>query len=118
MDWEWQKGKWTVWQRREKCAVKLVLAFKSDSKIKCRWHAIELLRKARPEAAVVVPALIERLKDENNRVRGLAAIALGEMGPLARGAVPALRETLKDEYVNVREAAAETLKKTDPDERR
>ena len=81
-----------------------------------RWHAIELIRKAGPGAAVVVPALIERLKDENNRVRGLAAIALGEIGPLAQAAVPALRETLKDEYSNVREAAAEALKKITPEE--
>ena len=82
-----------------------------------RWRAIELLRKAGPEVAVVVPALVERLKDENNRVRGLAAIVLGEVGPAAQLAVPAVREALKDEYSNVREAAAEALKKIAPAER-
>ena len=52
---------------------------------------------------------IGRLNDENNRVRALAAIVLGEVGPRAEAAAPALTKALADDYANVRQAAAEAL---------
>ena len=36
VDWEWRKGKMTVWLRGEKCAVKLGPAFKSDTPLKVK----------------------------------------------------------------------------------
>ena len=36
VDWEWRKGKMTVWLRGEKCAVKLGPAFKPDTKVKVK----------------------------------------------------------------------------------
>ena len=81
-----------------------------------RWHAIQLIRKAGPPASMVVPALIERLNDQDERVRAVAAVALGEIGPLAQKAVPALRASARDEYLMVREAAAEALSRIAPAE--
>jgi len=41
---------------------------------------IQVFRKSGPAILDALPALVERLSDDNNRVRGLAAIALGEVG--------------------------------------
>jgi len=72
---------------------------------------IQVFRKSGPAILDALPALVERLSDDNNRVRGLAAIALGEVGPPAGAATPALTRALADEFSNVREAAAEALTK-------
>lgn len=64
------------------------------------------------ETPGVVPALIEALKDEDERVRQAVAEALGEMGPAARTALPALKESLADvDDEMVRGAMAEGIKK-------
>ncbi len=53
-----------------------------------------------------IPALVGALKDENERVRRAAAVALGRIGAPA---VPALIGALKDADREVRRAAAEAL---------
>jgi HEAT repeat protein len=54
-----------------------------------------------------IPALLEALKDEEPRVRDCAAEVLGKLG--SRAAIPALLEALKDEDVS--DSAAEALGK-------
>ncbi|NEP11231.1 MAG: HEAT repeat domain-containing protein [Symploca sp. SIO2C1] len=61
--------------------------------------------------APAVPALMEALKDENKQVRWRAASALGEIGPEASPAVRNLINTLQDEDGYVRRIAAYALGK-------
>ncbi|HXB57424.1 MAG TPA: HEAT repeat domain-containing protein [Vicinamibacteria bacterium] len=56
-----------------------------------------------------VPELIEMLKGEDPRLRGLAASTLWGMGPKGKAAVPALAETLSDKDPELRTAAAMAL---------
>ena len=42
--------------------------------------------------AAAVPHLIAALDDESDDLRGIAALALGELGPVARAALPRMRE--------------------------
>lgn len=58
-----------------------------------------------------VPALIEALKSENKQVRWRAASALGEIGAEASSAVPALTAALQDEDEYIRRIAAYALGK-------
>ncbi|HEY9726971.1 MAG TPA: HEAT repeat domain-containing protein, partial [Chroococcales cyanobacterium] len=53
-----------------------------------------------------VPFLIEALKSENQQVRWRAASALGQIGAEAASAVPALLVTLQDEDEYIRRIAA------------
>jgi HEAT repeat protein len=70
-----------------------------------RLNAVRLLQHRQGDAAQVVPALIEMLKEEPINLRMSAAIALGYYGADAKEAIPAL-ETLKDDAdARVREAA-------------
>ncbi|MEI8020538.1 MAG: HEAT repeat domain-containing protein [Schlesneria sp.] len=55
-----------------------------------RKHAIQILGSSRPESDVAVPALIERLDDENDAVRETALAVLPYFGPLAVDAIPYL----------------------------
>jgi HEAT repeat protein len=76
-----------------------------------RLHAIRALGERPAEAAVVVPALSEALKDADPFVRRDAALALARLGPEARPALVALRPLLNDRNQGVRKAAADALKK-------
>jgi len=59
-----------------------------------------------------VPLLLKCLHREDPVIRGVAIMALGEIGPLASEATPALEVTAtNDTEVRVREAAREALKK-------
>src|SRR5699024_2971357 len=60
-------------------------------------------------AADLVPALTDALKDSDNTVRGLAADALGEIGPDAKAALPMLLKMLTDANASVRARAAFAL---------
>lgn len=62
------------------------------------------------EAAIVVPALIDRLNvDKQSTVRQYAAQALGEFGPEAKQAIPSLTRAVKDTDPDVRILAAQSL---------
>lgn len=56
-----------------------------------------------------VPELIEMLRGEDPRLRGIAASTLWGMGPKGKAAVPALAETLSDKDPALRTAAAMAL---------
>jgi HEAT repeat protein len=79
-----------------------------------RRQAIRELGERTGEAARVVPALAEALRDENEYVRHDSATALSKFGSDAATAVPALTAALKDRNPNVRRAAEATLKKVAP----
>jgi HEAT repeat protein len=79
-----------------------------------RLIAVRLLPQRKEEAARVVPALIEALKDRGNDVRLSAAIGLGYFGEQARDAVPALQAARRDRDARVREQAGVALSRIDP----
>jgi HEAT repeat protein len=72
------------------------------------------LPQRKGDAAQVVPALIESLKDKQDDVRLSAAIGLGYFGEQARDAIPALQAAKRDHDARVREAAGVALSRIDP----
>jgi HEAT repeat protein len=79
-----------------------------------RVVAARLLALRKGEAAQVVPALVEALKDKSGEVRWSAAIGLGTFGEEARDAIPALQAAQRDRDFRVREAAGVALSRIDP----
>jgi HEAT repeat protein len=79
-----------------------------------RIKAVRLLPQRKEDAAKVVPALIEALKDSQDDVRWSAAIGLGYFGEQAQEAIPALQQAQNDRDARVREAAAVALSRIDP----
>ncbi len=79
-----------------------------------RIKAVRLLPQRKGDAAQVVPALIEALKDKDGDVRWSAAIGLGYFGEEAKDAIPALQATQNDRDARVREAAGVALSRIDP----
>ena len=79
-----------------------------------RVKAARLLPDRKEDAAQVVPALTEALKDKEGDVRWSAAIGLGSFGEQARDAIPALQAAQRDRDARVREAAAVALSRIDP----
>jgi HEAT repeat protein len=78
-----------------------------------RIVAVRLLPQRKGDAARVVPALIEALKDKEDDIRCSAAIGLGYFGGQAKDAVPALQAAQQDPDVRVREAANVALSRID-----
>src|ERR1700730_11447087 len=79
-----------------------------------RIIAVRLLQQRKGEAAKVVPALTEALKDSEADVRLSAAIGLGYFGEQARDAIPALQAVQRDRDARIREAAGIALSRIDP----
>ncbi|MBN9118934.1 MAG: HEAT repeat domain-containing protein [Planctomycetes bacterium] len=79
-----------------------------------RMVAVRTLPDRKGDAAQVVPALIEALKDKEADVRRSAAIGLGTFGEQAKDAIPALQTVLNDPDARVREAAGKALTRIDP----
>ena len=97
--------------KKEKTTPELVADLKGGGD---RVAAVRTLPGRSGDAAQVVPALIEALKDKEGDVRRSAAIGLGTFGEQAKGAVPALQAALNDPDARVREAAAKALTRIDP----
>ena len=81
---------------------------------KDRIVAVRTLPVKPDDAGVVVPALIEALKDKQPDIRLSAAIKLGSFGELAKEAVPALQAALRDRDARVRGAAINAITRIDP----
>ena len=81
---------------------------------KDRVIAARLLPQHKGDAARVVPALVEALKDKDADIRWSAAIGLGYFGEQARDAIPALQVAQRDRDARVREAAGVALSRIDP----
>ena len=79
-----------------------------------RIIAVRLLPQRKGDAAQVVPALIEALKDKEGDIRWSAAIGLGYFGEHAKDAIPALQAAQRDRDARVREAAGVALSRIDP----
>jgi HEAT repeat protein len=92
----------------------LIADLKSTNE-KDRIVAARLLPDRKGDAAQVVPALIEALKDKDGDVRWSAAIGLGYFGEQAKEAIPSLQAAQRDRDARVREAAGVALTRIDPD---
>jgi HEAT repeat protein len=79
-----------------------------------RLIAVRLLPLRKEEAARIVPALIEAVKNKAVDVRLSAAIGLGTFGEEAKDAIPALQAALTDRDFRVRQAAGVALSRIDP----
>jgi HEAT repeat protein len=97
----------------EKSTSELIADLKSTQE-KDRVIAVRLLPGHKGDAAQIVPAMIEALKDHKNDVRWSAAIGLGYFGAEAKEAIPALQAALKDNDARVRLAAGDALSRIDP----
>jgi HEAT repeat protein len=97
----------------QKSTDELVADLKSSQE-RDRIMAVRLLPQRKGDAAQVVPALIEALKDKEGDIRWSAAIGLGYFGEQARDAIPALQAARRDRDARVREAARVALSRIDP----
>lgn len=79
-----------------------------------RIVAVRLLPERKGDAAKIVPAMIECLKDKQGDVRLSAAIGLGTFGEEATSAIPELQAAEKDRDARVRRAASVALSRIDP----
>jgi HEAT repeat protein len=80
-----------------------------------RIIAVRLLAQRKGDAAQIVPALIEALKDKDGDIRVSAALGLGSFGEKATDAIPALEAAQKNGHdARVREAAGKALSRIDP----
>jgi hypothetical protein len=79
-----------------------------------RLIAVRLLPQRKQDAAQIIPALIEALKDTEGDIRTSAAIGLGSFGKQADDAIPALQAAQRDRDTRVREAAGKALSRIDP----
>jgi HEAT repeat protein len=98
---------------KTKSAEELVADLKSSEE-KDRLIAARLLPQSKGEAAEIVPALIEALRDKGSDIRWSAAIGLGQLGEKAKEAIPALKAAQRDRDARVREAARVALSRIDP----
>jgi HEAT repeat protein len=98
---------------REKSTTELLTDLKGGAE-RDRTIAVRSLSNDQGDAARVVPALSEALKDRESDVRLSSAIKLGMFGEDAREAVPALQSALGDRDARVREAAGKALARIDP----
>jgi HEAT repeat protein len=79
-----------------------------------RLIAVRLLAQRQGDAAQVVPALTEALKDRDGDIRASAAIGLGYFGDEAKDAIPGLQAAQRDRDARVCEAAGVALSRIDP----
>jgi HEAT repeat protein len=97
----------------EKSTDELVKDLKSTEE-RDRVIAVRRLPERKGDAAQVVPALIEALKDKEGDIRLSAAIGLGTFGEQAKDAIPALKAAQQDRDGRVRNAARVALSRIDP----
>jgi len=98
---------------KEKSTAELMEDLKSGQERE-RLIAVRLLPQRKGDAAQIVPALIEALKDKEGDIRWSAAIGLGSFGEQAKDAIPALQAAQRDRDARVREAAGVALSRIDP----
>jgi hypothetical protein len=98
---------------REKTTAELIGDLKSQQTTE-KLKAVRLLPEHDGDAAKVIPALIESLKDKDDHVRRSAAIGLGAFGDQAKAAIPGLQALQKDPDARIREAASVALSRIDP----
>jgi len=98
--------------KSQKSTDELIADLKSHQE-KDRIIAVRLLPERKADAAKIVPAMIECLKDTQEDVRLSAAIGLGSFGEEARPAIRELQAAQKDADARVRRAAGNALSRID-----
>ena len=98
---------------KQKSTDELLLDLKSQQDRE-KVSAVRLLPGRTGDAARIIPALIESLKDKDGDVRRSAALGLGNFGEAAKDAIPGLQALQKDHDVRVRESAGLALSRIDP----
>jgi len=99
---------------KEKSTSELIADLKAPEERE-RIIAVRTLPHRKADAAQIVPALIDALKDKDGDVRVSAAIGLGSFGEQAREAIPALEAAHKNgRDARIREAAGVALSRIDP----
>jgi HEAT repeats len=98
---------------KEKSTAELIVDLKSPQDRE-KISAVRLLPGHTGDAAKVIPALIEALKDKDGDVRRSSAIGLGNFGEEAKDAIPALQLAQHDHDARVRESAGVALTRIDP----
>ena len=96
-----------------KPAVRQLIARFADGDEHVRWSAADAVGKLKPGTGDL-PPLLRLLTDAPGPGRGLAAEALGRIGPEARAAVPELIETAFDTRADVRWRAVWALGRMGP----
>jgi len=88
----------------------------SDGRPRVRAGAATALRRATGSAGLVVPALVRKLKDRDDKVRERAAASIEffHESPQAVQAIPALEDATRDPVPRVQMAATGSLFKIDP----
>jgi HEAT repeat protein len=99
---------------KSKSTDELIADLKSPQHEGDQIKAVRLLSQRKGDAAKVVPALIEALKDKDGDIRWSAAIGLGYFGEQAKDAIPVLEAAQRDRDARVREAAGVALSRIDP----
>ena len=84
---------------------------KANVQIQALASLFELQEQAQPEASIVVPAVVETLKNKDEDVRGSAAKVITKFGKHSQAAVPALMDLLKASQPTARLYAALALAK-------
>lgn len=79
-----------------------------------RHQAVRLVAAARPRSNSAVPALIERLEDEDWLIAVAVMTHIGDFGPLAAAAIPEVTKWLESPNEYLRVLAATTIMKLDP----
>src|SRR6516165_5544519 len=80
-----------------------------------RLKAVRLLPQRKGDAAKIVPAMIEALKEKGSDIRLSAVIGLGYFGEQAKDAIPALQQAAQsDKDGRVRKQAGIALSRIDP----
>ena len=79
-----------------------------------RHQAVRLVAAARPRSNSAVPALIERLEDEDWLIAVAVMTHIGDFGPLAAAAIPEVTKWLESPNEYIRLLAATTIVKLDP----
>jgi HEAT repeat protein len=87
----------------------------SDTDVRARRGAMDVLEALGPAAAVAAPALVKALGDSDPFIRWAAARTMGKISPVAAvTAVPGLAGLLADLDLDVRLAAATALERYGP----
>src|ERR1019366_2237679 len=82
----------------------------TDQDVAVRYAAGEILGcDVGPDAIIVLPRLLEAVKDEEPFVRRFALRAIAKIGPKAKDAIPVLVKALDDENKFIRRDAAHAL---------
>lgn len=82
------------------CVIQVLINATNDSAWYIRGYALQYLRKLSHKAELILPLLIEALKDKEGHdwyVNEVALKALIELGSIAKSAIPALLDCLEEE---------------------